>query len=73
MQRAGRGVQPPRRDLQPSDNGSPWPKARAVHLDAEQDVEPALAVEHIARLTVQIQQLCIGWGGPMFDQVLRLP
>ena len=39
------GQRPPRRDLQPSDNGSPWPKARAVHLDAEQVVEPALAVE----------------------------
>ena len=39
------GPRPPRRDLQPSDNGSPWPKARAVQLDAEQAIEPAVAVE----------------------------
>lgn len=39
------GQRPPRRDLQPGDNGSPWPKARAVQLDAEQAIEPAVAVE----------------------------
>ena len=39
----------------------------------ERGVDPALTVEHIERITQLIIDICGGQGGPMDDQVLRLP